>query len=132
MAHTTKFESLLELGKSLGVEYLDAVCHGGNAQYIFRDFCRRIFRHWWIPFEYRSTMLSHSVMIDGTTNLAVCKDLIVYAKYLDNSHTDVTSFLGISQLHNGEAETIHKALVSKYGVQERLDFQKKEACSSRF
>ena len=32
VAHITKFESLLELGKSLGVEYLDAVCQGGNAQ----------------------------------------------------------------------------------------------------
>ena len=61
------------------------------------------------------------MVINETTDLAVCKDLIVYAKYLNNSHTEVTSFLGISQLHNGEAETI-KALVSKYGVQEGLDF----------
>ena len=67
----------------------------------------------------------YSMVIDKTTDLAVCKDLIVYAKYLNNSHTEVTSFLGISQLHNGEAETIHKALVSKYGVQEGLDFQRK-------
>ena len=67
----------------------------------------------------------YSMLIDETTDLAVFKDLIVYAKYLDNSHTEVTSFLGISQLHNGEAETIHKVLVSKYGVQEGLDFQRK-------
>ena len=65
------------------------------------------------------------MVIDKTTDLAVCKDLIVYAKYLDNSQTKVTSFLGISQLHNGDADTIHKALVSKYGVQEGLDFQRK-------
>ena len=63
----------------------------------------------------------YSMVIDETTNLAVCKDLYVNAKYLDISHTEVTSFLEISPLHNGEAETIHKALVSKYGVQEGLN-----------
>ena len=65
------------------------------------------------------------MVINETTDLAVYKDLIVYDKYLDNSHTEVTLFLGISQLHNGEAETIHKALVRKYGVQQGLDFQRK-------
>ena len=57
VAHTMKFELLLELGKSVGVEYLDAVCQGGNAQYTSS---RRLFRHWQIPFEYRSAMLSRN------------------------------------------------------------------------
>ena len=130
MAHTTKFEALLELGKSLGVEYIDAVCQGGNAQYTSRDFLQETLQTLAdtirAPF-YHAVKESpcYSMVIDETTDLAVCKDLIVYAKYLDNSHTEVTSFLGILQLHNGEVETIYKVLVSKYGVQEGLDFQRK-------
>ena len=101
VAHTTKFESLLELGKSLGVEYLDAVCQGGNAQYTSRDFLQEALQG---PADtIRAPICQdvkespcYSMGINKTMDLAVCKDLIVYAKYLDNSHTEFTSFLGIS------------------------------------
>ena len=97
MAHTTKFESLLKLGKSLGVEYLAAVCQAGNAQYLFRDFLQEDLQALADTVRaliYQGVKASPccSMVIVEAIDLAVCKDLIVYAKYLDNSHTEITSF----------------------------------------
>ena len=65
VAHTTKFESLLELGKPLGVEYLDAVCQGGNAQYtsrgVFQEALQALVDDIQVPI-YHAVKESHAIL----------------------------------------------------------------------
>ena len=133
VAHTTKFESLLSLASNLGVEYLSGAQRGRNAQYTSRDFLQDALQS--ISDTISRKVLSDvkqsphfSLMIDETTDVAVLKELIVYAKYLDCNKVPTTSFIGVAALPNGQADTIHETLKRKYQQTEGLNFQVR--CSS--
>lgn len=53
-----------------------------------------------------ASMPFFSTLVDETTDVAVHKDLIVYAKFLNEQHEVHTSFLGLIQLSDGRADTL--------------------------
>ena len=50
-------------------------------------------------------------MIDESTDVAVLSEMVVYARYVTATKTIKTAFLNITDLFNGTAETIEKALL---------------------
>ena len=114
-----KFTSPLSLAKSLGVEYVDEVYQGKNAQYTSDKFLQEAVQA--IASVIQSSISAglqqspfFSLMVDESTDIAVNKDLIMYVKDLDRTNAVQISFAGVTQLANGEAATIFNAVVQHF------------------
>ena len=124
--HTTHFESLLELIRSLGADYIDGMYKGENAKYCSEQFIDEALTamahviHQKI-IQQISESPQFALLIDETTDIAIDKDLIIYCKYLCDRQPH-TSFIGLVQLPDGKAPTIYNALVNRR-AQEGLDLQ---------
>ncbi len=90
--------SLLEMAKMLGVNYLDDVRKGFNASFTSERFVEEslhalagVIKD--SIYKYLKSSPTFSLIIDGTIDVAVCKELIAYAKYVRQSvsvpHTEV-------------------------------------------
>ena len=107
IAHTTNFSSLLRLGKSLGALYLNDLEVGRNAHYTSERFIQEAAAildsvvSGWI-FE----QLKASPFLMRATNIAVVKEVIIYACYLDQKRKVQTSFIAIKEAVDGHADTI--------------------------
>ena len=61
---------------------------------------------------YSSYLAAHSSLLcDETTDISVLKQMVVYGKYLTDSGGTRTVFLKITDLFDGKAETIERALL---------------------
>ncbi len=87
IAHTTNFLPLVELCKSLGATYLEAMNIGRNAKYTSERFMQE-------SIQALAEIISQDIIqslqassffslcIDETTDVSVTKQLIIYARYL--------------------------------------------------
>ena len=109
--HTTNFASLLQLGKSLGATYLIDLQVGGNAHYSSERFIQEAVTVLGSVvsnpiFEQMRASPFFSLMIDETTDVAVVKEVIVYARYLDQKRKVQTSFIAMEEIPDGCTDTI--------------------------
>ena len=113
--HTTNFVSLLELAKSIGATYLCDLNLGGNAHYTSERFMQEAVSSLGVVIrnkifdDIRSSPF-FSLLCDETTDVAVKKELIVYARYLNSDRQICTSFISLLEVPNGTASTIFSAL----------------------
>ena len=113
--HTTNFAGLIELTQSLGVIYLNDLNLGSNAHYTSEHFMREAIVSLG---EVVSKSIFNSLraspffalMCDETTNIAVVKEVIIYAHYLGSDRNVCTSFVGMMEGSDGTAKTILNAL----------------------
>ena len=127
IAHTTNFIPLLDLAKSLGVQYLNDLYVGENAAYRSERFVQEIVSALGeVVVRKIRVALQNSpffvLMIDETTDVAVMKQLVIYAKYIENGAVQ-TRFLSMIQIRNGTASTIVEA-VTKFCEEWNLDIKK--------
>ena len=54
----------------------------------------------------------YSLLIDETTNIAIIKEMVIYACFINSDVQVQTVFLKIVELTNGCAETIEEALMT--------------------
>ena len=109
--HTINISALLELVKSLGAKYLSEFCLGKNAHYTSESFMQEavsslgevisgcIFN------EIRASQF-FALIADETTDAAVIKEVIVYARYLSKQRKIKTAFIGMVDIPDGCAATI--------------------------
>ena len=106
IAHTTNFSSLLRLGKSLGALYLNDLEVGRNAHYTSERFIQEAAAildsvvSGWIFEQLKASFLMRA------TNIAVVKEVIIYACYLDQKRKVQTSFIAIKEAVDGHADAI--------------------------
>ncbi|XP_078581210.1 zinc finger protein 862-like [Branchiostoma floridae x Branchiostoma japonicum] len=115
IAHSTNFPSLLDMMKGLGLTYLAHLNKAGNASYTSDEIMSEMVKV--LSDVPRKEILNcirnspyFSLMIDETTDVAVTKQLIIYARYLTEKHKVKTSFLGIVAIDDGKADTIVAAI----------------------
>ena len=116
VAHTTKYQPLLQLLLNLNCPFVESLRLGANATYTSEMIIQ----------EFISVMASQveketlccfqnspyvAFMCDESTDISVLKQLLLYGRYLDDSGGTQTVFLQIKDLFNGTAETIVAALV---------------------
>ena len=116
IAHSTNFESMLELAVSLGCTYITELHQGENAKYTSQQ----------SMFEFISVLsqcieqkvraeLDHShyvsLLCDETTDVSIAKQLIIYVRYVLEGDIRVR-YLKISDLKDGTAATIEEELLS--------------------
>ena len=116
VAHTTKYQPLLQLLLNLNCLFVESLRLGANATYTSEMIIQ----------EFTSVMASQveketlcrfqnspyvAFMCDESTDISVLKQLVRYGRYLDDSGGTQTVFLQIKDLFNGTAETIDAALV---------------------
>ena len=53
----------------------------------------------------------YSLMVDETTDISVVKEMVLYARFLGDGGSVVTSFLKIIELNDGRAETVEGAIL---------------------
>ena len=116
IAHTTKYVPLLELVQDLGCSYFDNLRVGGNATYTSERIVQEFILHMGSQVERGvvQQLLSSpfvSLLCDETTDISVLKQMIVYGKYLTDSGDTRTVSLKITDLLDGKAETIERALL---------------------
>ena len=113
MAHTTKYESLLDLAIDLGCNYLKELHVAGNATYRSRqvvgEFLQSISRQNTLQQLASSTYFS--IMTDESTDISVLKQLVLVVSYLLPTGNVTTSFLAIDDIPDGTAETIEAAIL---------------------
>ena len=108
--HTGNSESLLNAVHFMGCEQLMHLNQGENAKYTSQRIIQDFLEVMAVQIEHQ--MLRNvrggyfSVMIDKSTDIALCKELVMYAHYLLPDATVGTAFVTISELFNGTAETI--------------------------
>ena len=101
---------LIGLAKSLGVEYIDELCKGANASYTSERILHEVVQTLAIQsfiiqrFPPLKTSQFFSILVDETTDVAAHKDLIIYAKFLNEQREVTTSFVGLLQLSDGRAD----------------------------
>lgn len=110
---TTNFVPLLDLAKSLGVEYLNDLYVGENAAYRSERFIQEIVSAVGevLVRKFRAALQNSPffvLMIDETTDVAVLKQLVIYARYITDSAVQ-TRFLGMLNIPDGTALTIVEA-----------------------
>lgn len=126
--HTTNFVPLLDLAKSLGVEYLNDLYVGENAAYRSERFVQEIVLALGevLVRKFRAALKNSPffvLMIDETTDVAVLKQLVIYARYITDSGVQ-TRFLGMLNIPDGTALTIVEA-VTKFCDDWNLDINQK-------
>ena len=117
--HTTDFSSLLELAKKVGATYLNDICLSKNAHYTSERFMQEavcslgevitsnLFK------EIRASPFFY-LMADETTDVAVVKEVIVYARFLGHQNKVKTAFIGMIGVADGFAATIIGILMQLY------------------
>lgn len=112
VAHTTKFTSLKDLSISLGCDYLHELNIGRNAsEQIIAELLHCLSQV--IEEQILSDLQSSqffSLMTDESTDIAVLKQLVLVGRYLTDDGIK-TSFLRITDIPNGTAETITGAMM---------------------
>ena len=115
VAHHTKFNSLLELGKFLGCSYLAELQVAKNTTYtshrMIDDFLTTLSDS--LENEILSKVrnsLAMGILCDETTDVSSLKQLAVFVQYVFQGKTK-TSFLKIADLPNGKADTIENKLL---------------------
>ena len=132
IAHTTNFSSLLQLGKSLGALYLNDLKVGCNAQYTSERFIQEAATilasvvSGWIFEQLKASFFT--LMVDETTNIAVVKEVIIYACYLDQKRKVQTSFIAIRSC--GWSYRHHKGGLRKLCSNHQLNMDKLVAFGS--
>lgn len=114
-AHHTKFESLLELGKSLGCTYLSELDNGKNAHYtshrIIDEFLSALSSC--VEDDLLSKIRSSpviSILCDESTDVSNLKQLVVFCRFLAAGKPQ-TCFLKVTDIVDGKAETIEQKLI---------------------
>ena len=107
IAHSTNYESLIELAVSLGSTYMTELHHGDNAKYTSQQ----------SMFEFISVLsqsieqkvyaeLNHSnyvsLLCDETTDVSITKQLVIYVRYVLEGNLKVC-YLKICDLKDGTA-----------------------------
>ena len=120
LPHTTLFGPFLDCCILQGCEYLSNLHLAGNAHYrserVIQEFLEELGVHVFC------TVLSQlqespyiALMADETTDIAVTKELILYARYIVPSATPQrcvrSIFLQVSELSNGKADTITTSIL---------------------
>ena len=108
---TTNFSSLLELAKNLGATYLNDICLSKIAHYTSVRFMQEAVCSLGEVitsnlFEEIQASSFCSLMVDETTDVAVIKEVIVYARFLGHKNKVKTGFTGIIGVADGCAATI--------------------------
>ncbi|KAE8293775.1 hypothetical protein D5F01_LYC06711 [Larimichthys crocea] len=113
--HTTNFSSLLDMMRGLGLSYLSHLNKAGNAHYTSEEIMQEMVQV--LSDEPRQHIFNSmrksryfSLLIDETTDIAVAKQLIIYGRYLTETHEVRTSFLAIQDIADGQAITIVAAI----------------------
>lgn len=119
VAHTTKFNSLKDLAVKLGCDYLRELNLGRNAQYSSEQTIAELLQCLSLVIEEKILSdLQHSdlfsLMTDESTDIAVLKQLVLVGRYLTDDGIK-TSFLCITDIPNGTAETIEGAMLKFIG-----------------
>ena len=116
VAHTTKYESLLDLAIDLGCNYLKELHIAGIATYrsrqIVGEFLQSISRQ--VEEDTLQQLASStyfSIMTDESTDISVLKQLVLVICYLLPTGNVTTSFLAIDDMPDGTAETIEAAIL---------------------
>ena len=127
--HTTNFSALLELAKSPGATYLSDLCLGKNAHYTSERFMQEavsslgevisgsIFN------EVRASQF-FALMADETTDVAVIKEVIIYARFLSKQRKIKTAFIGMIRIPDSCAATI-MGVLTKICDDNNLDLEHK-------
>ena len=117
IAITTKYESLVNLVKSLGCSYLNDLSIGRNATYTSKRIVAEFLQC--LSSVIESEKLDNlkcspffSLMTDQSTDISVLKQLVIVAKYILPSGKIETSFLHIGDIADGTAETIEGAIAA--------------------
>ncbi|KAJ8043554.1 hypothetical protein HOLleu_10692 [Holothuria leucospilota] len=116
--HTTNFEPLLELVKSMGCDYLNNLYKGKNAKYTSQRTIKELLDAMCQTIRQtiqRDIIAStyFGMMVDETTDIAVLKQLIVFIRVTDkdsNKLKQKTSFFDIKDIPDGRADTITREL----------------------
>lgn len=116
LAHTTKYESLLDLAISLGCTYLKELHVADNANYCSRQIVGEFLQT--LSMQIEDDVLQDlpssscfSLLTDESTDISVLKQLVVVARYILPSGDVTTSFLAIVDLPDGTAESIEAVLL---------------------
>ena len=116
VAHTTKYESLLDLAISLGCDYLKELNVADNATYRSRQIVGEFLQTISLEIEKDTLQKFGSstyflLMTDESTDISVLKQLVLVARYILPTGDVATSFVAIEDLTDGKAETIETAII---------------------
>ena len=125
--HTTNFSALLELAKSLSATYLSDLCLGKNAHYTSERFMQEAVSSLGEVISgciFNETSRFFALMADETTDVAVIKEVIVYARFLSKQRKIKTAFIGMIGIPDGCAATI-MGVLTKICDDNNLDLKHK-------
>ncbi|XP_052788986.1 SCAN domain-containing protein 3-like [Mya arenaria] len=113
--HHTKSESLVDTIKGMGMDVLNMLTLGGNANYMSNNFVHKtvvlfgnvIFRD--IVAEIQQSPF-YSVMIDETKDIATHSQLTIYVRYL-HMGSSKTVFCSLVKVNNGKSDTIRAPII---------------------
>ena len=109
--HHTKFESLVDTMNGMGMDVLNMLTLGGNANYTSNDFVHKtvvLFGN--VIFRDIMAEIKQSVMIDETTDIATHSQLTICVRYL-HIGASKTVFCSLVKVYNGKSDTIRAAVV---------------------
>ena len=134
VAHTTKYESLLDLAINLGCTYLKELHVADNAHYRSRQAVGEFLQTLSIQIEEDSLKALasspyFSLMTDESTDIAVVKQLVLVGRYILPTGDATTTFLALDDLPDGKAETIESAIL-KITKKKGLDVSRLRAFGS--
>ena len=116
VAHTTKYESLLDLAISLGCTYLKELNVADNANYRSRQIVGEFLQT--LSMQIEDDVLQNlasssyfALMTDESTDISVLKQLVLVARYILPTGDVTTSFLAIADLPDGTAQSIEAAMM---------------------
>ena len=125
--HTTNYVGLLELVQSLGATYLSDLNLGGNAHCTSEHFSQEAMTSLGEVISksiFDDLRASPFLICDETTDVAIVKEVIIYARYLGRDRKVCTSFIGMIEVADGTARTILVTL-QLLCDREHLDIQNK-------
>lgn len=116
--HTFNYPSMLKAVEMMGCSQLKHLQHGDNAKYTSRQVMLEFLQVMSDMIEQaqlRDLLASpvvYSLLVDETTDIAIVKEMVIYARIINSDAQAQTVFLKIVELTNGRAETIEKALMT--------------------
>ena len=115
--HTMNYASLLEPVKFMECTDLKHLHCGENAKYTSRRITQEFIQVMGTTIEKSqlNDLLSApfcSLLIDETTDIAVLKEMVIYARFISSDCQVQTVFLKIVELSNGTADIIEEALLA--------------------
>ena len=116
VAHTTKYESLLDLAINLGCTYLKELHVADNAHYRSTQTVGEFLQTLLVQIECSLKALASSpyfsLMIDESTDIAVIKQLVLVGRYILPTDDATTTFLALDDLPDGKADTIESVILN--------------------